>query len=89
MSPLLAVYASDERLQRALPDDLNLANIYRLVFNTYFGTAMPLLPNRSVFAAWKNPTEQQTIPPEQLEQSCRPTPTVFGERRAGIKNEQE
>jgi hypothetical protein len=78
LSPLLAVYASDERLQRALPDDLNLANIYRLVFNTYFSTAMPLLPNRSVFAGWKNPAEQQTIPPEQLEQSCRPTQTVLG-----------
>jgi hypothetical protein len=65
-SPLLAVYASDDRLQRSLPDDLNLANLYRLVFNTYFGTEMPLLPNRSVFAGWKNPGQQQTIPPERL-----------------------
>ena len=65
-SPLLAVYASDDRLQRSLPDDLNLANLYRLVFNTYFGTEMPLLPNRSVFAGWKNPGQQQTVPPERL-----------------------
>jgi hypothetical protein len=65
-SPLLAVYASDDRLQRSLPDDLNLANLYRLVFNTYFGTEMPLLPNRSVFAGWKNPGQQQTVPQERL-----------------------
>jgi len=64
--PLLAVYASDNRLQRSLPDDLNLTNLYRLVFNTYFGTEMPLLPNRSVFAGWKNPGQQQTVPPERL-----------------------
>jgi hypothetical protein len=65
-APLLAVYASDDRLQRSLPNDLNLANLYRLVFNTYFGTEMPLLPNRSVFAGWKNPEQQQTVPPERL-----------------------
>jgi hypothetical protein len=65
-SPLLAVYASDDRLRRSLPDDLNLANLYRLVFNSYFGTEMPLLPNRSVFAGWKNPGQQQTVPPERL-----------------------
>lgn len=75
-SPLLAVYASDDRLQRALPDDLNLVNLYRLVFNTYFGTDLPLLPNRSVFAGWKNPERQQTIMPEQLGQSCKATQTV-------------
>ena len=65
-SPLLAVYSSDDRLQRSLPYDLNLANLYRLVFNTYFGTEMPLLPNRSVFAGWKNPGQQQTVPQERL-----------------------
>jgi len=82
-SPLLAVYASDDRLQKALPADLNLANIYRLVFNTYFGTAMPLLPNRSVFAGWKNPAQQQIISPDQLEQSCHPTQTVM--RNPGLQ----
>ena len=45
-SPLLAVYASDDWLQRSLPDDMNLANLYRFVFNSYFGTEMPLLPKR-------------------------------------------
>ncbi|UEM07564.1 LTA synthase family protein (plasmid) [Skermanella rosea] len=65
-SPLVAVYASDDRLQRALPTDLNLVNLYRVVFNTYFGTEMPLLPNRSVFANWMNPARQQTVPSERL-----------------------
>jgi len=65
-APLLAVYSSDKRLQRSLPNDLNLANLYRVVFNSYFETEMPLLPNRSVFAGWRNPAQQQAIPAERL-----------------------
>jgi hypothetical protein len=65
-SPLLAVYATDGRLQRALPTDMNLANLYRIVFNTYFGTEMPLLPSRSLFAGWKKPDQQQEVAPERL-----------------------
>jgi hypothetical protein len=85
-SPLLAVYASDDRLQRSLPDDLNLANLYRLVFNTYFGTAMPLLPNRSVFVEWENPWRQQTVLPEQLAAQpglCTPAPGTAA--RLGVR----
>jgi hypothetical protein len=69
-APLLAVYASDGRLQRALPGDINLTNLYRVVFNTYFGTQMPMLPPRSVFIGWKHPEMQQTITVEEMAQTC-------------------
>lgn len=69
-SPLLAVYASDGRLQKVLPPDINLTNLYRLVFNTYFGTQMPMLPSRSVFISWKRPEEQQTITVEEMARTC-------------------
>ncbi len=69
-SPLLAVYASDGRLQQALPPDLNLVNLYRVVFNTYIGTQLPLLPAQSTFADWLEPTKQQPVSPEQLGQQC-------------------
>jgi hypothetical protein len=76
-SPLLAVYASDGRLQRDLPPDLNLANLYRLVFNDYFGTDLPLLPSRSVFADWDEPAQQQVLPPERLDRRCAPSAEVL------------
>jgi hypothetical protein len=69
-SPLLAVYASDGRLQKVLPPDINLTNLYRLVFNTYFGTQMPMLPSRSVFIGWKRPEEQHTITVEEMARTC-------------------
>ena len=71
-SPLLAVYASDGRLQQALPRDINLANLYRVVFNTYFGTEMPMLPDRSVFIGWKHPEQQRVISAEEITRSCGP-----------------
>jgi hypothetical protein len=74
-SPLLAVYASDGRLE--LPPDLNLANLYRLVFNTYFGTDLELLPSRSVFADWEEPARQTVLTPEQLRRPCRTEPMVL------------
>ena len=69
-SPLLAVYASDGQLQRALPSDLNLVNLYRLIFKIYFGTDLSLLPSRSVFADWDEPTQQQALTPEQIARKC-------------------
>ncbi|HWL71008.1 MAG TPA: sulfatase-like hydrolase/transferase [Geminicoccus sp.] len=75
-SPLLAAYSSDGRLE--LPPDLNLANLYRLVFNTYFGTDLALLPGRSVFAGWEEPARQTVLTPEQLRRPCRTAPQVPG-----------
>ncbi|QQP90770.1 sulfatase-like hydrolase/transferase [Skermanella sp. TT6] len=71
-SPLLAVHASDGRLQRDLPRDIGLANLYRVVFNTYFGTAMPLLPARSVFVGWKQPEFRRVVAPAELARTCGP-----------------
>jgi hypothetical protein len=41
-----------------------------VVFNTYFGTDMPMLPARSVFVGWKRPEQQRTITAEEMAQSC-------------------
>jgi hypothetical protein len=69
-APLLAVYATDGQLQQALPRDINLTNLYRVVFNTYFGTDMPMLPARSVFIGWKRPEQQRTITAEEMARRC-------------------
>jgi hypothetical protein len=71
-APLLAVYSNDGRLQRALPRDINLTNLYRVVFNTYFGTEMPMLPDRSVFIGWKRPEQQRVITAEEMARNCKP-----------------
>jgi hypothetical protein len=65
-SPFLAVYATDHRFTEALEDDTNLVNLYRVLFNTLFDTDLPLLPARSFFAPWKDPTDFQEINGEQL-----------------------
>ncbi len=70
MSPLVAVYSSDGALQRALPEDLNITNLYRVVFNTYFGTDMPLRPNESLFVTIDDPTQRTSISPEELRKTC-------------------
>jgi hypothetical protein len=70
MSPMVAVYSSDGALQRALPDDLNIINLYRVVFNTYFGTDMPLRPSESMFVNIDDPTRRTSISPEELRETC-------------------
>ena len=69
-APLLAAYSSDGRLQQALPPDINLTNLYRVVFNTYFGTDMPMLPNRSFFIGWKRPEQRRVVTPEEIARNC-------------------
>jgi hypothetical protein len=69
-SPLLAVYSTDGRLQRALADNMNLVNLYRLVFNAYFATDLPFLPNRSFFSPWVEPEARILLTSEQLGQFC-------------------
>ncbi len=66
-SPFLAVYASDRRVTDALGDDMNLVNLYRVLFNEIFDTDLPALPSRSFFAPWEDPTQLQEIAPERLE----------------------
>lgn len=71
-SPLLAVYSSDGKLQGALPPDLNLVNLYRLVFNEYFDAELNMLPGRSLFADLEDPSRHIAIRPEDLAASCPP-----------------
>jgi hypothetical protein len=66
-SPLLAVYASDRGLANAFGEDTNLVNVYRVLFNELFDTELPLLPARSFFASWEDPTEIREIDPDLLQ----------------------
>lgn len=68
--PLLAVYSSDGDLQRSLPPDINLVNIYRIVFNRYFGTELAELPGKSSFASYDVPAIHTPLPPHALERAC-------------------
>lgn len=84
-SPLLAVYSSDGALQNALPADMNLINLYRLVFNTYFQTDMLLLANQSFFLEKQHPARRTRITPEMLLQTC---PTDFVPQGALAKSDE-
>ena len=63
---LLAVYASSGRAQRALGHDVNLVNLYRIVFAAEFGADLPRLPNRSYFVPWDDPRGFGLVDPERL-----------------------
>lgn len=69
-SPLLAVYSSDGLLQDSLGEDFNLVNLYRLVFNTYFETDLPILESNNYFAPYPQPFNHTSISEEQWERSC-------------------
>jgi hypothetical protein len=69
------VYSSDGRLQREVKDDISLVNLYRLVFRIYFGSEVPLLPNRSYFASFKDLTGLELV---DATRSCSVTNTVAG-----------
>jgi len=73
-SPLLAVYSSDGRLQEAVPKDLNLVNLYRIIFNEYFGTDIAMLPGRSFFASWKYPMRHALISHKDMNATCPVAP---------------
>lgn len=69
-SPLLAVYSSDGLLQARLSDDFNLVNLYRLVFNTYFETKLPMLESNNYFARYSDPSKHFPVSAEVREKSC-------------------
>jgi hypothetical protein len=79
-SPLLAVYSSDGRLQQQIPDDLSLVNLYRIVFRTYFGSDMPLLPNRSFYAPFK---DLSLLEPVKVTQPCVPKTNTVAVQKPG------
>ena len=73
-SALLAVYSSDKRVTEGFPRTVNLANLYRILFNRGFGGDYALLPNRSYFAAWSNPTAFEIVEVDELRRfgpTCR------------------
>lgn len=72
-SPLLALYSSDGQLQDRLGDDFNLVNLYRLVFNTYFETDLPMLESENYFAPYLAPSNHLRINAEDLKKSCPTT----------------
>jgi hypothetical protein len=73
-SPLLAVYSSDGRLQEAIPNDLNLVNLYRVIFNEYFGADIAMLPGKSFFVPWKNPMRHDPISNKDMNAICPVAP---------------
>ncbi|MDH5411237.1 MAG: hypothetical protein OEZ03_17665 [Alphaproteobacteria bacterium] len=72
-SPLLAVYSSDGLLQARLNDDFNLVNLYRLVFNTYFETDLPMLESKNYFAPYPEPSKHSPVGSEAFTEPC-PSP---------------
>ncbi len=40
---------------RRVPPTLSPVNVFRIIFNTCFGTTLPLLPDRSFFSRWSRP----------------------------------
>lgn len=69
-APLLAVYSSDGSVQRDLPADFNLVNLYRHVLNTAFGARLPLLESRHYFVPWHRPFAPEPIPAAELAAGC-------------------
>lgn len=61
LSPLLAVYSSYPRLQAAIAPDINLVNLYRIIFREAFNADLNPLPNRSYFAPWSHPEQLTRI----------------------------
>jgi hypothetical protein len=54
MSILNAYYFPGGRYE-GLYQDISPVNSFRVVFNTFFGTKLPLLPDRSFFSTWSEP----------------------------------
>jgi hypothetical protein len=69
-SPLIAVYSSDNRLQQAMPNDISLVNLYRLVLDTYFGADLPLLETRSFYETFKGATKRVEVKQDRFLERC-------------------
>jgi hypothetical protein len=54
MSILNAYYFPGGRYE-GLYDSISPVNSFRVVFNTFFGAKLPLLPDRSFFSTWSDP----------------------------------
>jgi hypothetical protein len=58
-SILNAMYLPDACLNSTA--DLTPVNSFRLVFNTYFGANLPLLPNHTYYSTWEQPYHFQEV----------------------------
>jgi hypothetical protein len=52
---ILNAYCFPERKYAALYDSISPVNSFRVVFNTFFGASLELLPDRSFFSTWADP----------------------------------
>ncbi len=56
MTILNAYYFPDRRFEK-LYDTISPVNSFRVIFNTFFGSDLKLLPDRSYYSSWGNPYE--------------------------------
>jgi hypothetical protein len=82
-SPLLAVYSTDGRLQRAMRNDLSLVNVYRVILNTYFGTNLEMLENRWLYTTWSTPAVMEPLDRSDLLRRCAAAPDLQIESQLG------
>ena len=54
-------------------------NVFRRVFNHYFGAGFDILPQRSYFSPFRNPYELERVPPEMLAASPGPATVAVPE----------
>ncbi len=69
-SPFLAVYSSDGRLAKRLPDDADLAMLFQAVLSTQLGIQVPMKRSPSYFASWQTPGKQIELNEVDLAAPC-------------------
>ena len=52
-SPLLAVFATDERITAAITNDFDLVNLYRVILGKILGAELPPLARDSTYVSWQ------------------------------------
>lgn len=55
-SNLYAILLPGDQAEDAVDPSLSLVNTFRVIFNTYFGTSLPLLENKTFLMSWQQPT---------------------------------
>ena len=83
LSPLLAVYSTDGRLQKAMRNDLSLVNVYRVILNTYFGMDLELLEDKWFFTKWSTPAVSEPVDRSDLLRRCEPASDLQIESEPG------
>jgi hypothetical protein len=60
---LYAIYLPGHKADQTLYPSISPVNTFRVIFNTYFGTDLPLLEDRTYFMAWQYPTWMRDLTP--------------------------